>query len=546
MKKIYLSTLIIISTLLAQAQTWNWAVDVGRWFGTETALVRTNDAGDIFTAGTFTGNATVGDTSWYQDTTDANNRAIYIARLTSDNQTVWAELIDGNNTVLWDMVVDSNNTTYVLGYYAVNLIFSDTTIGDTGSIAGAYIAAFDSTGNRLWLELIDSVSSFGNFLALDNNGDLIYATYSWGIGTFTIRKISHINGNIMWEQDYPLTYSSGEFLRLYGMVVNSNNEIYVTGGVEADTLHLNNVTYSQDTMFKYISFIAKINDASGALQNVEIVNGAIIDEMDIDAADNIYLLGHFGKAIQVRQINLPVDTCMENNCEQNFLAKLNTANTASWVRPFSDDQVYSEHIDVSDTGHVYLAVSVYTDSLAFDNVILVEDTNRSFTAVVKFDTNGMALWGVKDAGGYQAGTAPLDIAFSESGSIAITGHFHHFFAQSWFGNDTLPFTGIHSHLFLASLSDNDISTAIENAGLSPDNLYTIYPNPGNGIFTLLFRSLPSNTKIRVYDLRGSVMLNSISIKEQMHVINLESLSKGIYFVEVTIRDKTTMKKIAIQ
>src|SRR3569832_1823633 len=86
MRKFYLTLYIVFAFCSAKAQTWNWATDVGRLYGTERPLVKTNDAGDIFTAGAFTGNATLGDTTWFQDTTDFNNRGIYVARLTADGQ----------------------------------------------------------------------------------------------------------------------------------------------------------------------------------------------------------------------------------------------------------------------------------------------------------------------------------------------------------------------------------------------------------------------------------------------------------------------------
>jgi hypothetical protein len=70
------------------------------------------------------------------------------------------------------------------------------------------------------------------------------------------------------------------------------------------------------------------------------------------------------------------------------------------------------------------------------------------------------------------------------------------------------------------------------------NLFSIYPNPTNGMLTI--NSTSTVSKITVYNNLGQLLLTS----EKSNQINISSLSEGIYFVKIKDENgQTETKKI---
>jgi hypothetical protein len=88
----------------------------------------------------------------------------------------------------------------------------------------------------------------------------------------------------------------------------------------------------------------------------------------------------------------------------------------------------------------------------------------------------------------------------------------------------------------------------ETTGVNPQNPekeFKIYPNPGNGIFTIA--QIPENTKeITILTTNGIELLRhdtrSIS-KMEYFTINLTRYQNGIYFLKCDIGDRIIMKKL---
>ncbi len=521
-----------------QAQQWSWAKDVGRWFvNGENTLVKTNAGGDLFATGTFFDNATLGDTTFYSDTSFYWNRGNYVARLDNANQLIWAEMIGGQNTTVYDLSVDNNNNTYVLGNFAYDLIFSDTAISDSGGAYLVYLVAFDANGVRKWVKLFPDMTNYGNYIINDGNNDLVYANASSNLNTIAVRKISTQNGNDIWTK----TFSSTASIR--GLKCNSQNEIYLNGGFGGDTLSIDNTIYYQDTGYYSSSFLAKLN-TSGVLQDVEIVRGATMTDFGFDSQNNIYAIGSFEKKMKIRQNNFTTDICIVNNCTEFFMAKLNTSGTCSWARKMHDEGFWQGSIDIAQNGSFYYSGS-FVDSVRFNSVVLTESEQRDALFIYKFDTDGIAQWAQKDEGGYLTDVFNFDLAYSESSCVYLCGNFHNYYATNWFGTDSLPYTGTHSHIFLAKLTDNGITTSFNDVK-SKEVIFNVSPNPTEGIFSLNFKILPVNAKICVYDMFGHCVLNNIPLNQSNQIIDISSESKGVYIVEVMEENKKMVRKVAVQ
>jgi Secretion system C-terminal sorting domain/Pregnancy-associated plasma protein-A len=96
---------------------------------------------------------------------------------------------------------------------------------------------------------------------------------------------------------------------------------------------------------------------------------------------------------------------------------------------------------------------------------------------------------------------------------------------------------------LSSSGCNELSNVGEAA---LENSIDIYPNPGNGNFTIEVTHLQSDDlSITIYDLVGSSIQTFKNINNFPFQMNLTELANGIYYVKINSGDKTITKKIII-
>lgn len=545
-KKLCFTAWICILFITTQAQQWSWAADNGRLFlnGTNNNgnnyIIRTNATGDLFMAYTFTGTAMLGqnDTTFTQDTSDYWNRGNIVARLTSGNQLVWARHIDGTNTYLQDMTTDAASNTYVLGAYAVNLVFDDMTLADTTGGYHTFLAGYDATGNRMWLRTFAAATGFGNYVDVDNNGDLVYAVAL--NDTLVVRKISPLTGTTIWKNNILYDIPGMNSCNVRGVSCGATNDVYLVGDFGGDTLMLNNTQYYQDTGYQSSTFIIKLNSL-GQMQHVEIIRGARNTQFGLDATDNIFMTGTFDKKMVMRQDSFLTAICTSTYCEDQFLARLNTTGSVVWAKTGYSGLIYGGGLDVMPNGDFYYAgrMPSYTDTLTFDAVVLTESQNREAPYVIKFNSGGTAQWGIKNEGGYLSGAYSIDVA-GGTGQVYLAGSYQDFYDQQWFGNDTMPYTYTHNDLFIARIAE-------QTTGQQPIASKTgsvIFPNPSSGAFTIT--QVKENSSIKVFDLLGNVVSTSAATKPGSYRIDLGAEKKGIYFIEITSGNERTVKKVILE
>ncbi|MDK2771150.1 MAG: M12 family metallo-peptidase [Flavobacterium sp.] len=77
---------------------------------------------------------------------------------------------------------------------------------------------------------------------------------------------------------------------------------------------------------------------------------------------------------------------------------------------------------------------------------------------------------------------------------------------------------------------------------------SIYPNPNNGSFNIQMNLLEENTSIKVFDIRGRLMVdrkvNATGLVNE--VVNLQSAQSGIYLVTIENGSKKVTKKIVVE
>lgn len=133
-----------------------------------------------------------------------------------------------------------------------------------------------------------------------------------------------------------------------------------------------------------------------------------------------------------------------------------------------------------------------------------------------------------------------DYAFNYSSITSLNVIFAHCPTASY------SFTGGHNTSASTRGTATMNFTTLGAQEFTLSNGLTVYPNPSNGMVSILKDNSLSITKIRVFD-TSAKLLKEIdgTTLDQNNALNLSSLAKGIYFLEFTNDDDKTVKKIQI-
>lgn len=109
----------------------------------------------------------------------------------------------------------------------------------------------------------------------------------------------------------------------------------------------------------------------------------------------------------------------------------------------------------------------------------------------------------------------------------------------------IRFRGITGDSYRSDLAIDDINitSSLNIQSVKSDN-FMVYPNPTNGI---LFYELNnnSNSQIQIMDTNGKLVVET-SHEKSNGMLDLRTLSKGIYFMRIVMDNEMTIKKIVLQ
>jgi photosystem II stability/assembly factor-like uncharacterized protein len=105
--------------------------------------------------------------------------------------------------------------------------------------------------------------------------------------------------------------------------------------------------------------------------------------------------------------------------------------------------------------------------------------------------------------------------------------------------------------FLSDQAVNNEGVLIDNFVIEGDvadvkdnilDIISIFPNPSKGKFTVS-RSKFDKIKIEVYDLTGKLIFKKQNIIEKDYILDLQNISKGVYFVTISSKKSSVTKKL---
>jgi hypothetical protein len=284
------------------------------------------------------------------------------------------------------------------------------------------------------------------------------------------------------------------------------------------------------------AFLVKFN-SSGVIQWGTYYGGAGVDigySCATDASGNIYLAG------DTQQEFLPASSGMTTigahqsayggGYSDGFLVKFDSNGQMQWGTYYGGSLLdVSVSCATDASGNVYMSGNTQSATGIATSGAHQTTVNGAF--LVSFNSSG-----VRQSGTYCGGIKNV-CTTDASGNVYMTGY-----TQS---NSGIATAGAHqtangnsgyNDAFL--LKFNGISLGI-NENIN-DKLFTIYPNPAFSILNINADYQLINQHYTIIDGLGRVILNG-KLNEFDTAINVEQLSKGIYYLKVS--DRTASKFI---
>lgn len=301
-------------------------------------------------------------------------------------------------------------------------------------------------------------------------------------------------------------------------------------------------------------YIIRLNE-DGTIDNSFAIGtgaGNIIKKITVQTDGKILVGGGFtvfNGITGVRLIRLNSDGTRDNT----FNASLN--QTVSEIAFQSDGKIIigGAFTQYGSSSPLTYIARLNTDG-SLDNTFSLTGTGLGFTnfvyAAVQSDDKIVIAGSFTDYNGSSVrrvtrlnNNGSLDTSFSSSAGTALNNSAHSVILQNdgkiiAIGAFT-NYNGINRRGIVRIIAEDQAIGIKEKIN---SNEFSIYPNPANDIVNI--NSVIPNTTIKIINLSGQ-LIHSIEASDSMETIRIGNLSNGLYFIEVEMNNKTTIKKLIV-
>ena len=472
--------------LCSNAQSLQWAKAMGTMENEYGLSIATDNAGNIYSTGYFSGTADFDPGTGTFDLISAGSTDVFVSKLDASGNFLWAKAIggsggDGGNSI----TTDAAGNVYITGYFNATADFDPGAGTFTYTSAGdgdVFITKLDASGNFLWAKAIGGT---GN---------------DWGISIAT-----DIAGNV---------YTTGHF--------------FGTADFDPGAGILNLTSAGNIDVF-----VSKL-DASGNFLWAKAIGGTGSDigfSIATDGAGNVYTTGYFNATADFDPGTETFNLTSEDD-NDIFISKLDAFGNFLWARAMgglSGDGGNS--IATDGAGNVY-TTGYFKNTVDFDpgeGIFNLISAGGNDIFISKLDASGNFLWA--GAIGGASNDMGNSITTDSAGNVYTTGYFRgaiDFDIQA--GTFILPSSGGSQDIFVCKLGSFTMGI-YEPSTIAPQ--LTIYPNPFSALTTLQTLTPLSNATLIVVDIFGQTVAQINNINDRSITFNRDNLPSGMYFIRLT-------------
>jgi sugar lactone lactonase YvrE len=388
---------------------------------------------------------------------NSGDHDVFIAKYSTDGNVLWAARIGGTIYEYgYGIAVDSDGNVYVVGVYYSNPIYlydkdgvARKSLANSGN-SDVYIAKYSTDGNVTWATRIGGTSyNSGYSIAVDSDGNVYVTGYyrsnpvylynengttgttlaTSGSNDAYIAKYSTV-GNLTWATKIGGTTSDIG----YGIAVDSDGNVYVTGHYQSSTLTL----YDKDGTTSGITlansgshdvFIAKYSTVGNAIWAARIggTSSDIASGIAVDSDGNVYVMGSYDSSTLTLydKDGTTSGTTLANSGRRDiYIAKYSTDGNVLWAaRIGGSDNEYVNGIAVDSGGNVYVTGYYRSSPLTLydkDGVARksLANSGSDDAFIAKYSTVGNPLVALRISGSTAEGHG---IAVDSGGNFYVSG-----------------------------------------------------------------------------------------------------------------------------
>ena len=544
LKKILIIFLIAFSvhTSVGQIPIWNWARSGTGNGSVEGSTVATDVSGNIYVSGYFTSNTvTIGAFTLQNEGLSFNDG--FLAKYDPLGNVLWAQRFGGyNNDRGTSVTTDKDGNVYLTGYfYSPTIAFGTDTLKNAGNVGDIFIVKFDSSGKILWAKREGAVAlEIPHSIHVDSNNNMLvtgrFSSNSITFGSTTLLLAGSMDvflvkynskGELLWAKGA----GGGSNDEGYHVTTDASGNIYVAGYFTQPS-NFGSVKLTSEGIADM--FLAKY-DPEGNVLWAKNAGGKGDDRatgLKTDAAGNCYLTGFYtNDSISFGQIVLPNDSL-----DNSFIARYDTNGNVIWAKSIGGD-CEAKDLALFDN-NLYVSGQFNADTLKYGSSTLIVNGTTDFF-LLNCDINGNAKWAIKQTADGKSGESAVSVATDNIGNVIITG---------FFSSEPLTFvsTGLNSergfNMFTAKLGSG--TTGISDV-VADTSGFSVYPNPGSGIFTLKTDGIIHS--VDIYSISGGKVFSQTNINQPLYTkVNLSALTSGIYLIKANIEGRQYSRKLIIQ
>jgi CHU_C Type IX secretion signal domain len=251
--------------------------------------------------------------------------------------------------------------------------------------------------------------------------------------------------------------------------------------------------------------------------------GVSIADTDRDSYGNLYVVGSFFiKDFIIDDTPIP----FRGTYYSIFILKLDRNDNLLWAKSAGDGS--ASFVDVDSDNNIIVSGGFYAPEITFDCVQLVNSSARSDVFVVKFSSDGFAIWGEQSHGPIDEW--PSDQVVTLDGTIIISAVFVAAEGVRFGQKSIQSFGGYDS--FIASITGSgNVSWTLGVGGPGGDNLEKNFPDYIHGIDV---------------DALGNVFITGMFESPQLYIGNFTLLSKTIsenfFFAKIDVNGNVVWTK----
>jgi len=562
---LFLSSILFILPVFfssLNAQSLEWAIGLngsGNEIGT--AIV-TDDNGNVYTAGTFTGTVDFDPAPGTSDIlTAAGSDDIFIQKLDSSGNLVWIKSFEGPGVEGVNDIVLRNNNLYLTGFFHDTVDFNpgsgdNTLTAETNS--SVFVVKLDLDGDYVWARsAANKGMGQGTALVVDNGGKVYVTGIFGGNVDFDSHPIDSLklqsngsmdvfmmklksNGDFDWAKSFG---GSGYDLSTDMKIDQDNNLVcvgYYRSTVDFDPHETNTNNIASKGGMDI--FIERLSNSGNFVDMTSL--GSTSDDnataLTFDDNDNLLLVGHYKNTVDFDPSASGSGLLTASSAADMFVLKLDDNMNFDWVRSFGgsnweqiEDVATDGNGNVVTTGYFYGSVDF--DPGASTTTLTSHGVGDIFVSML--DDEGTLTWAYHNGGSAEDGGKALFIDSSDK--IFVTGNFQ---SIADFGpNDEIQLDGGNSQsMFVQQVEYTPSTNAIAEV-IELD--IKLYPNPATDY--MLVNGLHNDGQLGLFSLLGKQVL-TLSTNAGQTRIDTSLLPAGIYLLKYEYAGATSVKRIAIR